>query len=101
MTKQGYYVQKIDVDNLLEVRRRYGVPASVSDCHTAVVEGYFLEGHVPFQAVSELLESRPDIAGLALPGMPHGSPGMSGRKTGPFVVLQIDRSGKTTEFGRY
>ncbi len=101
MEKVGYKVETVDLGDLHGFKRERGIPTQVWDCHTALVEGYYLEGHVPFDAVAKLLRERPDIAGLALPNMPSGTPGMPGPKRGPFVVLQIDKQGQVTEYGRY
>ena len=83
------------------VKRRLGVPAGLEACHTVVLEGYFVEGHVPREAITRLLEDRPRILGLALPGMPSGSPGMDGPKEGPLVVYAVTGPGTWREFGRF
>ena len=75
-----------------------GVPMEYASCHTTIVAGYFVEGHVPLAAIERLLAERPDIDGLALPGMPPGSPGMGGTQQGPFEVLAIT-DGVATLFG--
>jgi hypothetical protein len=76
MTAAGYTVQTRDLEDLSQVKADAGVPAAMEGCHTATIEGYFLEGHVPLEAVERLLTERPDITGLAVPGMPAGSLGM-------------------------
>ncbi len=83
------------------IKRRYGVPAALEACHTALVEGYVIEGHVPADLVQRLLRERPKLTGLAVPGMPAGSPGMedSGRPE-PYQVFGFDRSGRTTVYAR-
>ena len=92
---------KVDLDDVTGVKAERRVPERLHDCHTAIVGDYFIEGHVPAAALEKLLRERPDVAGLALPGMPTGSPGMPGVKEGPFVVLQVHRDGSISEFGRY
>lgn len=77
------------------MRARLGVPAELGSCHTAVVDGYVIEGHVPAREVSRLLRERPDALGLAVPGMPLGSPGMEGPRTDPYDVLLVSRNGAT------
>ncbi|HET8679251.1 MAG TPA: DUF411 domain-containing protein [bacterium] len=62
-------------------------------CHTIEVAGYFVEGHVPVEAIEQLLRNRPQIMGIALPGMPPGSPGMDGTRTGPLNIYAVSRSG--------
>lgn len=76
MTKAGFAVKAEDVDDINVVKDRFKVPGDLRGCHTAVVAGYYLEGHVPLEAVTRLLAEKPDIAGLAVPGMPLGSLGM-------------------------
>ena len=68
---------------------RYGISPALEGCHTTVVGGYAVEGHVPLKVIERLLAEKPPIRGIALPGMPDGSPGMSGRKTEPFVIFEI------------
>lgn len=90
--KKGFDVETVTVQDIAEIKEKYGIPGSMQSCHTAVVDGYFVEGHVPIEAVQKLLEEKPDIDGIALPGMPSGSPGMGGRKTGSFEVHAVDGS---------
>ncbi len=88
MRAAGYAVTVHDVDDVDPVKARLGVPASLQSCHTAVVDGYVLEGHVPADSVARLLRERPSAKGLAVPGMPQGSPGMeTGVKESYAVVL--------------
>ncbi len=91
----------LDLEDLDSLKRKYRIHPLLWDCHTAFVGDYFIEGHVPFEAVQRLLEERPDILGLALPGMPTGTPGMPGPKEGPFVVLQVNKDGTYQEYARY
>lgn len=96
----GYPVKEENVPDVASVKRRNGVPAPLEACHTALVEGYVIEGHVPADLIDRLLKERPHATGLAVPGMPAGSPGMDspGEKSEPYQVLLFDRSGKTTVF---
>lgn len=77
MEDNGYAVSVIPSDTLAAVKKKYGVPNNVSACHTALVDGYVVEGHVPVEAINKLLQERPDVKGIAVPGMPAGSPGMT------------------------
>jgi hypothetical protein len=93
----GYPVKVENVPDVTPIKRRYGVPERLEGCHTALVEGYVVEGHVPADLIDRLLRERPRAVGLAVPGMPAGSPGMesSGQASEPYQVLIFDRSGKT------
>jgi hypothetical protein len=103
MEQEGYTVQGEDVDNLMSVKDQYNVPVELQSCHTAIVDGYIIEGHVPAVEIERLLTERPDVAGLAVPGMPVGSPGMEveGAAPQPFDVIAFDQSGNTQVFARY
>ncbi len=103
MEQNGYTVKVKDVGDLTEVKAEYHVPAELRSCHTAIVNGYVIEGHVPAAAVERLAAERPDIVGLAVSGMPAGSPGMDveGAKPQPFNVIAFDKSGKTEVFASY
>ena len=72
--------------DLALVKRQHGVPAALEGCHTMLIDGYVVEGHVPFGALEKLFSELPDITGISLPGMPTGSPGMAGPKKAPFTV---------------
>jgi hypothetical protein len=81
------------VDDLAAVRSRYGVPRAAEACHTAVVAGYVVEGHVPADAIRRLLKDRPGVVGIAVPGMPSGSPGMDGPEQ-PYEIVSFDKKGE-------
>lgn len=87
-------------DDLPAIKRRLGIPRGLQSCHTVVVAGYVVEGHVPASSVARLLGQRPPVRGIALPGMPPGSPGMGGRQTGPLVVYAVLDDG-VREFSRH
>ncbi|MEP9389977.1 DUF411 domain-containing protein [Mesorhizobium sp. KR9-304] len=91
MRKAGYSVTTVDMDDLSPIRKRAGVPAAMEGCHSAEIGGYFLEGHVPPEAVAKLLAERPDIGGLAVPGMPLGSPGMGDDPKATYEVFALPR----------
>jgi len=82
------------------MKQRHGVPPTLAGCHTALVEGYVIEGHVPADVIERLLRERPQIVGLAVPGMPVGSPGMEvpGRPAVPYDVIAFEANGKTRVF---
>ena len=82
----GAEVRVKHAENMQAVKERFNIPRQLWSCHTSIVEGYFVEGHVPLEAVRKLLDTRPAVDGLALPGMPAGSPGMGGVKTEPFTI---------------
>jgi len=76
LQKEGFEVRAVNRDDLAPIKQRSGVPPAMSSCHTALVDGYVVEGHVPAQAIRKLLQERPDTRGLSVPGMPANSPGM-------------------------
>ncbi|PZQ00997.1 MAG: metal-binding protein [Variovorax paradoxus] len=98
----GFAVKVIEVDDTSATRRHLGMPAAFGSCHTALVDGYVLEGHVPAAAVKRLLAARPRALGLAVPGMPVGSPGMeTGSHSDAFDVLLIDKTGRASVFAHH
>lgn len=104
LTKAGFKVTSKPTDKMMEVRKEFNVPDKMQSCHTAVVDGYVIEGHVPADDVKKLLETRPkDIAGLAAPGMPAKSPGMQpeGEKPSGYDVLSFDKQGNSKVFASY
>ena len=76
LEEAGFVVNPLDSDDMTAIKQRYGVPENVRSCHTAVIDGYVIEGHVPADDIKRLLAEKPDATGLAVPGMPLGSPGM-------------------------
>ncbi len=97
----GFAVRVIDVDDMAQVKRERGVPAPLASCHTAEVDGYLIEGHVPARDVARLLEERPPLRGLAVPGMPIGSPGMEGLDPEPYAVIAFRDDGRAEVFSTY
>ncbi len=89
----GLTVRSVEVEDLEGIKGDFGVPESMWSYHTVRIGGYFLEGHVPVEAIRKLLEEQPDIEGIALPGMPAGSPGMGGIKTEPFTIYSVSGEG--------
>lgn len=85
------------------IKRKHKVPDQLRSCHTAIVDGYVIEGHVPAEQVMRLLRLKPDITGLSVPGMPVGSPGMESDETPaqPYQVIAFDEEGRTGVFATY
>jgi len=96
----GYTVKSVPTDDMAAVKAQYNLPQDTWSCHTAVIAGYAVEGHVPVDAIEDLLAQRPAIDGIALPAMPPGSPGMPGLKEGPFEILAVT-DGVAGPFGSY
>jgi hypothetical protein len=96
LQKAGFTVQAIDTAELDAVKTRLGVPGDLAACHTAQVAGYIVEGHVPAAALRRLLAEKPNAAGLAVPGMPIGSPGMEGGAPEPYDVILFGPAGRRT-----
>lgn len=98
----GFQVTVHNVADTAVERKRLGMPASFGSCHTASVAGYVVEGHVPAEDIRRLLATRPAAIGLAVPGMPVGSPGMEmGSRRDPYDVLLIDKAARASVFARY
>jgi hypothetical protein len=90
----GFTVETTDVRNINSVKMEHGVPPRAGSCHTAVVDGYVVEGHVPAEDIKRMLTERPDIAGISVPGMPVGSPGMEGPNAREFSVISFSEDGE-------
>jgi len=102
MREQGFSVEVESRVNVRPVKKQVGVPSSLAACHTAVVDGYVVEGHVPAQDVKRLLRETPKVRGLSVPGMPVGSPGMEqGGRREPYKVLAFTAAGDTSVFAQY
>jgi len=94
----GFEVDARNVRDLMSVKRDAGVPGPLVTCHTALIDGYVVEGHVPVEEVKRLLAERPDVAGIGVAGMPIGSPGMEGRNAQPYQVIAFDHAGQTSVY---
>ncbi|MBS3151350.1 hypothetical protein J4443_03160 [Candidatus Woesearchaeota archaeon] len=92
--------QAINQQELDGLKRQYEIPENMKSCHTTIIGDYFVEGHIPLEAIEKLLQEKPDIKGIALPGMPMGSPGMVGAKIEKFVIYAINNDGSNKEFMR-
>jgi hypothetical protein len=99
---QGFIVKATDVPSsqLTAVKNKHGIPSRLRSCHTGVIGNYVIEGHVPGHIISRLLQEKPDVAGLAVPGMPTGSPGMEGSNPQPYEVFSFDRAGRVQVYER-
>jgi len=96
----GFEVTANDMDDLSEVKATFGVPAELESCHTATVGKYVVEGHVPADLIQKMLKEQPAIAGLAVPGMPMGSPGMEGGRKDAYDVIAFDRKGTRSVYAK-
>jgi hypothetical protein len=101
MEKAGFKVETHDVDDLAPTKHAAGVPDELQACHTARIGGYVVEGHVPAADIRRLLAERPDIAGIAAPGMPMGSPGMEGGSKEPYDVVTFGGSARSTVYASH
>ena len=89
LEKENFKVKQTDLESIHTIKQKYAIPLEMQSCHTTIIDNYFIEGHVPLEAINKLLKERPDIDGLALPGMPIGTPGMPGDKEEPYVIYQL------------
>ena len=97
----GFDVSVQEVSSTAEYRQKYGVPDKLQSCHTATVNGYSIEGHVPAADIQRLIKTKPKAAGLAVPGMPAGSPGMEGPRSDAYSVVLFDATGHATVYQNY
>ena len=103
MEANGYTVQVENTQDLMAIKSHYQVPSTLQSCHTAIVDGYIIEGHISIADIERLLAERPDIIGLAVPGMPVGSPGMAveGIADQAYDVIAFDQAGNMEVFASY
>ncbi len=97
LKKQGFEIDVVPTKNMSAVKEKYNIPTDKQSCHTITMGDYFIEGHVPMEAVEKLLKEQPDIAGIGLPRMPSGTPGMPGPKRAPYEVYKQ----KNSEFSEF
>ena len=93
-------VKIVNLEDMSSVKSNYKIPSQLESCHTLLIGDYFVEGHVPLEAVEKLLMEKPAVAGIAMPGMPSGSPGMPGTKRGDFIIYSVNNDGSYEEFMR-
>lgn len=99
---QGFQITDFSTPDIETVKQKYNVPDNLSSCHTAIVNGYVIEGHVPANDIKRLLQEKPNVTGLSVPQMPVGTPGMEmGDRKDPFSVLSFDSKGSVAVFNDY
>ena len=102
LTTQGFQVRNVLTSDMGAVKQQYRVPNDLASCHTAVINGYVIEGHVPANDIKRLIAEKLDVAGIAVPGMPIGTPGMESENVpDPFSVFSFDQQGKAKTFNQY
>lgn len=101
MQASGFATTTTSLPDLTPIKTKNRVPGALQSCHTSLVGGYVIEGHVPAEDIRRLLRERPAIVGLAAPGMPQGSPGMDMPNAPPYDVLAFDKDGRTTVFATH
>jgi len=97
LEEEKFKVKQTDMRSLQTIKKKHNIPLKMQSCHTTILGKYFIEGHVPIEAINKLLKEQPDIDGIALPGMPIGTPGMPGEKEEPYVIYQLI-DGKSSVF---
>ncbi len=101
LKKHDFEVEDIVSDNMSKIKQDAGLPVEMVSCHTGIIEGYVIEGHVPAQDIKKLVATKPDIAGLSVPQMPHGTPGMETGRKDDFHVVAFDKQGELSIFNVY
>ncbi len=102
MEENGFKIKAVDLLEMNIVKEKYGINRKLASCHTAVIDGYFVEGHVPAVDVQRLLSEKPDVLGISVPGMPVGSPGMEmGERVDHYSVIAIGKDGVAEVFSQY
>lgn len=102
LENNGFQVTAKNTRNVRSIKEQYGIKHKFSACHTAVIGKYFVEGHVPAQSIHRLLDEKPDIKGITVPGMPIGSPGMeSGSRVDRYNVIAVNKSENLSIYDRY
>jgi hypothetical protein len=97
LEEEKFKVKQTDMRSLHAIKIKHNIPLEMQSCHTTILGKYFIEGHVPIEAINKLLKEQPDIDGIALPGMPIGTPGMPGEKEEPYIIYQLV-DGKSSVF---
>lgn len=102
LVEEGFQPTEISTADVETIKQQHHVPENFTSCHTAIVQGYVIEGHVPAADIKRLLAERPEVAGIAVPGMPVGTPGMEdGDRRVSFTVFSFDQAGNTAMFHQY
>ncbi|MDZ7716366.1 MAG: DUF411 domain-containing protein [Balneolaceae bacterium] len=100
LKENGFTVNLTPIDTLQTVKRKNNITEELRSCHTAFIDGYVVEGHVPIEAINKLLKEQPDAIGITVPGMPTGTPGM-GMDGTPYNVFLFDEEGKKSVYGKF
>lgn len=98
LEEHEFEVKAIDTSDVRAMKDKYGVPRDLSSCHTAVVDGYVVEGHVPADVIKKMLAEEPEIVGIAVPGMPMGSPGMEGSRVDSYDIVAFKKDGTNSVY---
>ncbi len=102
MQKHGFKIIDIKTEDMKAIKQKYNLPQNLGSCHTAIIDGYVMEGHIPADDIKRFLKQKPKFAGLAVPGMPLGTPGMeSGKRKQPFVIAAFNQKGEIQVFKEY
>lgn len=100
--QNNFTIKDVISDDMQAIKEKYGVPEKLASCHTAIVDGYVIEGHVPAGDIEKLLQTKPKVVGIAAPGMPMGSPGMEmGGQKQEYRVMSFDKDGKVEVFAEH
>lgn len=102
LTKHGFQIQEVKAEDMEVIKQKYNLPAKLASCHTAIINGYVIEGHVPADDIKRFLKQKPNLLGLSVPEMPIGTPGMdTGNQKEPFEVVSFSKTGTSTTFRQY
>ena len=101
LADNGFNVNSVLLDDVSETKNKHGIPQKLSSCHTATINGYLVEGHVPAKAIKKMLKGRPKVKGISVPGMPIGSPGMEANFVESYDVISFMNDGTQNIFVRY
>lgn len=93
-------VEDIILEDTTQIKQQYNIPTELQSCHTSIIGEYFIEGHVPLEAINKLLTEKPNLKGIAISGMPYGAPGMPGGKNSDFIIYGINMDGSYNEYMR-
>lgn len=100
LNADGFDVEVIPTEDMKSIKAKYNIPRDMESCHTSIIGGYFVEGHIPTEIINKLLEEQPYIDGIALPNMPAGSPGMPGTKSYEWTIYAL-KDGKSSVYMKY
>ncbi|MEX0778208.1 MAG: DUF411 domain-containing protein [Balneolales bacterium] len=98
---EGFTVIDRPVDNLIDIKSDNNIPSELASCHTGMIDGYVVEGHVPAEDIRRMVSEKPDAIGISVPNMPMGSPGMEGHRVDPYNVVLLDEGGNHTIYAQY